>query len=454
MYIKQQSFLVLGASKSGKAVCEYLIQNDCKNCYIYEQLSGEKVEKNLQELSKMGVKNFLEEYTDEILKEIDVLVLSPGVPINHPISVKAKQLGKRIMGELEFAYSTFIPPIIAITGTNGKTTTVNLIYQILINSHKNTRLLGNVGVPFTSEISNIKRDEVTVVEVSSFQLESTFSFCPHISCILNVTPDHLDRHYTMENYVFLKKKIFKNQRQSEYIVLNYDDETVRGFASETNAKIIWVSTKEKVDGAYLLDGKLYYKNQFIVDQDSLSILGEHNVYNCLFAIVCTYLLGVKIDIIKEVLIGFKGVKNRMEFVCEIDGVKYLNDSKATNTASTISAIQCIKEPTILILGGYDKKEDYQDLFEKIKTSLVKHVILTGNTRFKMLEIAGVVGISDITITSDFDLAVKIASMIALPGDMVLLSPACSSFDAFSSYEERGNRFRFLVEKLSDKRDNT
>lgn len=450
MYILEQSFLILGASRSGKSVAEYLIKNNCKKCYIFEQSLIEKIQKNLEELSNIGVKVISNDQVDKVLDAIDVLVLSPGVPINHPIAVKAKELGKRIIGELEFAYSSFIPPIIAVTGTNGKTTTVSLIEEIFKSSNKQAKLFGNVGVPFSEGLESVEKNEVYILEVSSFQLESTYAFCPHVSCVLNLTPDHLDRHYSMENYAFLKKKIFKNQRESEFVVLNYDDPLVRNFKDDTKAKIIWVSTKEKVEGAYLYDRKLYYNDQFIIDQDALAIKGEHNVYNALFSIVCACLFGIDVDSIRQALSGFKGVKNRLELVGEVDGVKYINDSKATNTGSTISAIETLITPTILILGGFDKKEDYTALFERIKTAPIKHVVLTGDTRFKMVNTAGNIGFSDLTITSDFDFAVKISSMMASSGDVVLLSPACSSFDHFTSYEERGERFRKIVESLSEK----
>lgn len=444
MNIKTQKFLILGVSKSGYAVAKYILQNKGK-CYLFEELTSDKITLAFEELCSLGAIRVKREDVDKILLYIDNLIISPGVPINHEIAVKAKNLGKRIIGELEFGFMQFTPPIVAVTGTNGKTTTVTLIEQILSEQGEKVLLVGNVGVPISSKIADADKDTICVAEVSSFQLESTHSFCPHVSCILNISPDHLERHYSMENYIYLKKRIFKNQKQSEYCVLNYDDKVVRGFASEINAKTIFVSLKEKVDGAYLSQGKLYYFDDYIIDADKVSLKGEHNIYNTLFAIAVCKLMGVENEIIQKVLQSFKGVKHRMELIANKQGITFYNDSKATNTSSTINALEMIKTPTVLILGGSEKGEDYSALFEKIKNSSVKHTIITGASRFNMLESASRVGLVNLTITYDFNTAIKMAKMVAEEGDAVLLSPACASFDFFENFEERGERFRKIVE---------
>ncbi len=446
MYIKNQKFLVLGVSKSGFAVANYILSNGGR-CFLYEELSSEKIDSAISELIDLGAVRVNKDNIDNILPNIDVVVVSPGVPINHHVAVKSKSLGKRIIGELEFGYLQFLPTIVGITGTNGKTTTATLIDAILIESGAKSMLVGNVGVPLTNKVCDADSDSICVTEVSSFQLETTSSFCPHISCILNIAPDHLERHYTMENYIFLKKRIFKNQKESEYVILNYDDETVRNFSSEVKAKIKYISLKGKIEGAYRFEDKLYYNDEFIISQESLALKGEHNVYNTLFAICTCKLLGVDNQSIVSALMGFKGVKHRMELIASIGGVDYYNDSKATNTASTITAVENIKKPTILILGGSDKGENYKELFETIKTSSVRHVIIMGATRLKMFESAVNVGYTNITLTYDFTTAVKIAKLIATDGECVLLSPACASFDSFSSFEERGDRFRQLVQEV-------
>ena len=446
MYLKTQKFLILGVSKSGSAVTKYALEQGAE-CYIYEELKNAKIDATVSDLINLGAKYLTNEQVDSVLNYIDVLVLSPGVPINHRLSIKAKQLGKRIIGELEFGFLQFSPVIVGITGTNGKTTTSTLVENILSQAQIKNKLVGNVGVPITAEIGEIDKQTVCVCEVSSFQLESVNAFCPHISCVINISPDHLERHYTMENYVFLKKRIFKNQRESEFTVLNFDDEQVKAFANETRAKIVWISTEQKVEGAYLNNGKLYYYDEFIIEENELKIQGVHNVCDVLFAITCAKLLGVKTEIIASALKEFKGVKHRIEYVCEKEGVVFYNDSKATNTASTISALESMKTPTVLILGGSEKGEEYYNLFKKIKESQVLHVVLTGDSRFTMLDHASKVGYTDLTITSNFDTAVKIAKLFAKAGDSVLLSPACASFDNFSGFEERGEAFIKAVKEL-------
>lgn len=445
MFIKNQKFLVLGISKSGVAVAKTVINNGAK-CYVFDDFNNEKANANIAELEKVGAVRVNKEMAIEILKEIDVLVLSPGVPINHEIAVSAKKYGKKIMGELEFGALLLTPPIVAVTGTNGKTTTVSMIENILTSSSIKNRAVGNIGKPITAEINEVDRDTVLVTEVSSFQLESISQFCPHVACVLNISPDHLERHYSMENYVFLKRRIFKNQTESEYAVLNFDDVTVRSFAQGLRSKVVWVSIKEKVDGVYVEDGKIKYKGETVINESEL-LQGVHNEYNSMFAIAVCKLLGLKTDDIKNSLASFKGIRHRLELVCEVDGVKYYNDSKSTNTASTISAINAVEAPKILILGGSEKGESYDNLFDEIKRCNVKHAILTGASRINMLNAASEKGYNDISVTEDFYSAIKIAVAFSDEGDAVLLSPACASFDRFSSYEERGDAFVSALEEL-------
>ena len=447
MFIKCQKFLVVGVSKSGFSAAEYILGKGGV-CYIYEELKSDKIDAAIERLTELGARRAVKENTDEVLSVCDIVVLSPGVPINHEIAVKAKRLGKRIIGEFGMGFELFMPPTIAVTGTNGKTTTVTIIDHILKTSGIDCTAVGNIGVPVTSQLTSLTKDSVCVAEVSSFQLESIGLFCPHVACVTNISPDHIERHYNMENYIFLKKRIFKNQYESEYSVLNYDDETVRAFETETKGKIIWISAEQRIYGAYRENGKLYFNGEYIIDEDQLTVSGEHNVYNVLFAIASSRLMGVEPSVIKDALMSFKGVKHRIELIAEKNGVKYFNDSKSTNTASAISAVETMKSPTILILGGSEKGEKYDKLFENIKTSTVKHVVITGASRYHMLDAASRAGYYDITVTSDFNCAVKIAAMLSVEGDNVLLSPACASFDRFSSYEERGERFIKIVEGLS------
>ncbi len=446
MDIKTQKFLVLGISKSGYAAADYLLKNGAVT-YLFEELNTPKITAAIEKLTAIGGKLIGKEQAFSLMRDIDVVVISPGIPINYDLAVEAKNQGKRLIGELEFGFAQFNPLTIAVTGTNGKTTTVSLINEIFATCGRKSVLVGNVGVPVSGEIETVDKSTVVVTEVSSFQLESIKAFCPHIACVLNIAPDHLERHYNMENYVFLKKRLLKNLTESEYAVLNYDDEVVRGFAEDTRAKKVWVSTIQEVDGAYAKDGKLYYKGEYIVDKAELTLKEEHNVQNALFAIVACKLCGAKSEDVALALKTFKGVRHRMEFVAEKGGVKYVNDAKATNTASTISALSSLTMPTVLILGGSEKGETYDVLFQKVKESPIKHVILTGASRYRMLESAGRVGVHDITVTGDFTGAIKIAALFAEAGDCVLLSPACASFDRFSDFEERGETFKQIVEGL-------
>ncbi len=439
MYISSQTFMVLGVSKSGYVVANYVLENGGR-CFLYEEKQTDKIKANVDQLISLGANFVLRENFEQALAKTDVLIVSPGVPINHEVAVKAKRLGVRIMGELEFGFSVFTPNVIAVTGTNGKTTTCSMLDKIILASGKKSCLVGNIGTPITACVEQITKNQICITEVSSFQLETVSSFCPHISCILNIAPDHLERHYTMDNYVYLKKRIFKNQHSSEYCLLNYDDDVVRELAPEVKAKIIWVSCLQAVDGVYIKEEKIYYFDKEIMAIDQLGVKGIHNVYNSMFAIGCSKLIGIEDGAIKQGLSDFKGVKHRIELVGELDGVSYYNDSKATNVASSVIGIESMTRPTVLIVGGSEKGESYDQLFVRIKDSVVKHTVITGDSRYAMLESAGKIGVGNITVTSDFEYAVKIAKSLAKQGDNVLLSPACASYDNFKNYEERGEFF--------------
>lgn len=446
MYIKQQNFLIVGVSKSGISAAEYVLKQGGK-LYFYEEIVNDLTKKTKDKLIELGGICVEKESVESIIDQIDILVVSPGVPINHKVCVLAKEKQKRIIGEFEFGFMLFQPTVVGVTGTNGKTTTVHLIESVIKNAKQKVQLVGNMGVAITSVIDNIDKNTFCVAEVSSFQLETTNVFCPHISCVLNISPDHLERHYTMENYIFLKKKIFANQKESEFSILNYDDLTVRSFAEQTRAKVIFVSTKQKIDGAYLKDGYLFFKEVPIIEQKQLALEGEHNLYNCLFCIAVCRLLGINIDIIAQSLKEFKGVPHRIQLIREFNGVKFYNDSKSTNTSSTMVAINAMKGETILILGGSEKGENYANLFQKIKQSAIKHIVITGASRFNMIEEAIKRNVLNFTITPNFNVAVKVASLLASEGDNVLLSPACASFDYFKNYEERGLAFKKIVEEF-------
>lgn len=446
MDLKRQKFMVFGVSKSGVSATKLLLKSGAYCCF-YEQLSSPKIEKSKEELIALGAVD-VGEKAEEALENVDVLVLSPGVAINHPLAIRAKKSGKRILGELELGYLMLKTPIVAVTGTNGKTTTVSMIGSILERAKVTHLLVGNIGNPLTGKIKELNEGALAITEVSSFQLETVHLFTPHIACILNLSPDHLERHYSYENYVYLKKRILKNMRESEYAVLNYDDETVRGFADDQRAKIVWFSLKERVFGAYCGGEELFYNDRPIMRLDELSLVGEHNLQNALACIAVCKLLGVSDEDIRAALMEFKGVRHRIEFVKTVDGVNFYNDSKGTNTGSTISAIRSMNRPTVLILGGKDKGEAYEELFRVLRENAVTHAVLVGESRYKMMDAAARVGFERITVTGDFEGAIRIAKMFCEPSGNVLFSPACASFDMFENYEKRGEEFCKIVGEMT------
>ena len=451
MYLKKDKFLIVGASKSGIGAATLLLKKGAK-CYVYDDNQSENVKNAERNLENLGAVIVSKEELAEVVENVNIVVLSPGVAIDHDVPVSAKRGGKRVIGELELASYFCHAPIVAVTGTNGKTTTCTMIDCVLSGAGIDSVLCGNIGTPVSTVLDKLNDDSVVVAEVSSFQLETVSRFAPHIAVVLNVTPDHLSRHYNMENYIFIKSRIVQGLKESEYAVLNYDDQTVRKFSEKTKAKIIYFSTKTEVDGAYVANGKIFYKGKYVVDVSALQFSEEHNLGNALATVCVAELMGVGEESIAENLCSFKGVRHRIQFIKSINGVDYYNDSKATNVDATIKAIDAMRKPTVLILGGKDKGLGYDGLFEKIKKSSVKEVIMTGESKFALFESASRSSFKNLSVIDDFYLAIKVASMIAKPGDAVLLSPACSSFDRFSDFEERGEEFIKTVEALDEKPD--
>ena len=442
MYYKNNSFLVVGMQKSGYYSSKLLLEKGA-TVYLYDTRNSELVKNNIEELTSLGAK--VVEDLGNVEKICNVLVLSPGVPIDSEIVVKFKKAKKRVLGELELGSMQFTTPIIAVTGTNGKTTVSTMLERALNSANINAELVGNVGVPVTSKISEIIKSDVVVIEVSSFQLESTYAFIPHVSIVLNLSPDHLDRHYTFENYSLVKSKIVIPQKESEYSVLNYDDETVREFSSLSPSNTVWFSCKEKVNGAYIEEGNVCYMGEVVFKYNPEVIKTAYSLENILAVVATLKIMGLKNEDIESSINEFGGVKHRREVVAQINGVTYINDSKSTNPASTISAIKELDRQTLLILGGYDKGLELSELFKGIKLNeFIKCVILTGQSALNMASVASKEGVLKLSIASDFTSAVKLATTLANEGDCVLLSPATSSFDEFESYEQRGERFSEIV----------
>ncbi len=445
MFYQKQSFLVLGLSRSGTAAAEFLLAKGA-TVYLYDDMSGERIEQTIAALMEKGAKRVKKEEVQGTIDVCDCLVLSPGIAIDHPLAVAFKRKGKGVVGEAELAALTLRCPIVAITGTNGKTTSVSLLTSILQSGGYEAKACGNIGLPMLQCVDVI--NGVAVAEISSFQLETLQSLRPHIAMILNLSEDHLNRHYTMENYVFLKGRLLKNLTETEYAVLNYDDERVRAFAEQTKAQVLYFSVRERVKGAYYENGDLYFGKEKIMAAEDLYAEGIHTVQNALAVIVAAKIMGVKREQIVGVLSDFKGIKHRVEEVAEVDGVRYVDDSKGTNVGATLKAIEAMKASTILLAGGKNKGYDYRKLFAGLKDSKVVHVVLYGENRYALLRSAMECNYEQISLCTEFDCAVRIARMQAKSGQTVLLSPASASFDQFASYEERGDRFVELVQSFA------
>ena len=393
------------------------------------------------------------EMPDEVVKETDLLVISPGVPIDSDIVKLFEKEDVPVWGEIELAYNFEKGTVFAITGTNGKTTTTTLVGEIMKKYNNQTFVVGNIGNSYTSEVLKTTKDSYTVAEISSFQLETIREFAPKGSAILNITPDHLNRHYTMENYAAVKESITKNQwkvREDDYCVLNYDDKVLREFG-KTIKNPVYFSRKEKPSKGAYLDGRIirYFdgKDDYeVMSVDDMHLFGNHNYENVMAAIAMTIEAGVPLNIIINVIKDFMGVEHRIEYVRDKNGVTYYNDSKGTNPDSSIKALEAMSRPTILIAGGYDKHSEFDEFIEAFDNK-VKLMVLLGQTADKIEETAVRHGFTNIIKTDSLEKAVKICAENAVSGDVVLLSPACASWGMFKNYEERGKLFKEYVNSL-------
>ena len=393
------------------------------------------------------------EMPDEVVKETDLLVISPGVPIDSDIVKLFEKENVPVWGEIELAYNFEKGTVFAITGTNGKTTTTTLVGEIMKKYNNQTFVVGNIGNSYTSEVLKTTKDSYTVAEISSFQLETIREFAPKGSAILNITPDHLNRHYTMENYAAVKESITKNQwkvREDDYCVLNYDDKVLREFGKTIKNPVYFSRKETPSKGAYLdgriiryFDGKDDYE---VMSVDDMHLFGNHNYENVMAAIAMTIEAGVPLNIIINVIKDFMGVEHRIEYVRDKNGVRYYNDSKGTNPDSSIKALEAMSRPTILIAGGYDKHSEFDEFIEAFDNK-VKLMVLLGQTADKIEETAVRHGFTNIIKTDSLEKAVKICAENAVSGDVVLLSPACASWGMFKNYEERGKLFKEYVNSL-------
>ena len=441
MNFKTQKFLVAGLSRSGIAAADLLLARGAE-VYLYDDRPAALESEQARALRAAGARAV--SGGEEGVRACDVLVLSPGIPIDHPLPVLFRRAGKAIVGEAELGCRLLRAPLVAVTGTNGKTTTVAMLGAIFRAAGLRCVPCGNVGRPITSVVGEADEDSVAVAEISSFQLETLSSIRPHVAVVTNVAEDHLDRHYTMENYIFLKSKLLRNLRESEFAVLNRDDPIVRGMAEKVRCPVRWFSLRGEADGAFFRDGALYFADEKIMDAERLSLGGEHNVRNALAAACAARLMGVETGAIATALSSMPGVRHRIRPVACVRGIEFIDDSKGTNVDAALSAVACMRKDTVLLLGGKDKGYDYGRLFAGLRGSRVVCCVLYGENRFRLLDAAVRAGEPRIALVPKFDLAVRVAAMTAKAGQAVLLSPASSSFDEFSGYEERGDRFAAIV----------
>lgn len=447
-----EKYLIYGLGVTGISTIKTLDKIGAE-VYVYVDSPKEELEEEFNKLK--GFKyTFLEKIDDESLKNIDIMVKSPGIPMENKNVEIAIRKNLEIISDLELAYRLFPNRnLIAITGTNGKTTTTSLLTEILKTSGKNAKFVGNIGVGMLWEIYNSSEDDYFVIECSSFQLESVNTFRTKTSGLINITPDHIDWHKSMENYIKAKSNIFEFQDSSDTLVVNIDGEIVPDIIKQAKSNIIKTSKNQILDyGIYLEDEIIKYNNKKeiinIMKISELGIIGMHNVENAMIAIGMAISENIDLDSIIKACKLFTGVEHRMEFVRELNGVKYYNDSKGTNVDASIKAVESFDKPIILIAGGYDKKADLDEFFKVLK-GRVKNIILMGQTKEKFAEKAYEYKIPNVNLVKNMEEAIDIAVKSGEKDDIVLLSPASASWGMYKNFEIRGQHFKKIVNSLGD-----
>lgn len=450
-----QKVLVAGTGLSGIAAAKLLLKKG-GDVVLYDgnyALSEETIKGKFEDASHVTV--VLGELKKTDLMGVELCVISPGIPLTAPFVEVIDTAGIPIWSEIQLAYQCAKGKLVAITGTNGKTTTTALTGEIMKSQFEDTHVVGNIGAPYTDIAMETEDESMTVAEISSFQLETITDFRPNVSAILNITPDHLDRHGTFECYAEVKESIARNQTEEDSCVLNYDDSLLREFGTDPEkkpkAKVVFFSRKEKLEEGVYMDGDMIIskkdkKETPIVDVHELQLIGNHNYENVMAAVAIAIEIGVPLEKIQKTVKEFKAVEHRIEFVLERTGVKYYNDSKGTNPDAAIRAIEAMPSPTLLIAGGYDKHAEYDEWIEAFQGK-VRYLVLIGQTRDKIAECAKKHGFTDIMYAEDMKEAVQVCASYANMGDCVLLSPACASWGMFSNYEERGRIFKECVRNL-------
>ncbi len=457
--INNKRVIVVGTGKSGIGSAVLLEQNGAIPV-IYDEndkVNAKEVRKRLSEKLGFATKAQLVTgaFPKELTKDVELCVLSPGVPVDADFVLYMKEQQIHIWGEIELAYNFTKGTVLAITGTNGKTTTTSLVGQIMEEHFEHTFIVGNIGNPYTEAAPLMTQDTVSVAEISSFQLETIEHFHPKVSAILNITPDHLNRHHTMENYVAAKEAITLNQTKDDFCILNYENAYTRAFGERCPASVIYFSSARRLDNGFFYEGEDIYLakdktvQRLLNVKTDMNLVGLCNIENVMAAIAVSMSAGVPMANILATIKRFVAVEHRIEFVAEKNGVVYYNDSKATNTDAAIQGIKAMDRPTVLIGGGYDKGSEYDDWINSFDNK-VKKLVLIGQTREAIAACAGKCGFpkEDILFADTFEEALEVCVREACPGDAVLLSPACASWGMFPNYEVRGEQFKEYVNGLA------
>lgn len=451
--ISGKKVLVIGTGLSGVGSVRLLHQVGAVPVMLEEntKVTKEDIVKKLNEEDRENTEIIIGEISDEVLDELVLVVPSPAVPLDAPTVLRIKEKNIPIWSEIELAYNFAKGKLVAITGTNGKTTTTTLVGEIMKAHFKSSYVVGNIGVSYAESALEMKEDTVTVGEISSFQLEAVDNFHAQVSAILNITPDHLNRHHTMECYAEMKQNITNNQTKEDICVLNYDNPYTREFGEKCPAKVVFFSTSEKLKDGFYLDGEEIFMSIAgeavkVMNIHDMNLVGMCNVENVMAAIAMAVAMGVPFSTILRVVREFKAVEHRIEFVATKNGVDYYNDSKGTNPDAAIQGIKAMSKPTILIGGGYDKGSEYDEWIENFGDT-VKMLVLIGQTKEKIAECAQKHGFNKFVFKDTFEEALEYCSSNAKEGEAVLLSPACASWDMFPNYETRGKKFKEYVNRL-------
>ncbi len=453
MELKDKKVLIIGSGKSGIAAAGLLKEAGALPV-LYDSNENLTVKEVEEKLGEIKIPCYAGRLPEEVKNTTELLVLSPGVPVDLPFVEEFKKAGVPVIGEIELAYLLEKGRVVAITGTNGKTTTTTLVGEIMKAHFADVFVVGNIGNPYTLEVTKTNEASVTVAEISSFQLETTDSFHPAVSAVLNITPDHLNRHHTMENYVKAKEAIAAKQTGEEVCVLNYEDAWLRDFAKRCPAKVVYFSSGHRLEDGFYLEGDYIYrakagKSENLLNvHDDMRLVGICNIENVMAALAIAESMQVPMETVLRVIKEFKAVEHRIEYVAEKGGVVYYNDSKGTNPDAAIQGIRAMNRPTVLIGGGYDKGSTYDEWIEAFDTK-VKCLVLIGQTRELIAECAKKHGFTEIRMADTFKEAFDLCVELAESGDAVLLSPACASWGMFPNYEERGRIFKEYVNALKE-----